>query len=67
MGTRVLVGRLCAQDSSLDAATAEAAISTIFMLTSFECYDALVSTGRDADETLSILQTLARAALRGPM
>jgi AcrR family transcriptional regulator len=63
-GIRVLLGRLCAHNSSLDAATAEAAISTLFMLTSYECYDALVSTGQDPDRVTLILRNLARAALK---
>ena len=62
-GIQVLVGRLSRQDRRLDPSTAEEAISTLFMLTSFESFDALASGARSREDVVPVILRLARAAL----
>lgn len=46
-----------------DEGTAQEAVDTLFMLTSFESFEALARPGRSPEEIARILIRLARAAL----
>jgi AcrR family transcriptional regulator len=63
-GLQVLVGRIAQQHDLPDAVTAEEAVDTLFMLTSFESFEALARPGRRPEEIARILIRQARAALR---
>jgi AcrR family transcriptional regulator len=63
-GLEVLVSRIRQQHDLPDEGTAQEVVDTLFMLTSFESFEALARPGRRPEEIARILIRLARAALR---
>jgi len=62
-GIRGLVGRIQARYGRPDATVAAEVVPTLFMLTSFECYDTLRQNGVAEERIPDLLVLLARTAL----
>jgi AcrR family transcriptional regulator len=63
-GLQVLIGRIAQQHPLPDEVSAQEAVDTLFMLTSFESFEALSRPGRSPEAIARILIRQARAALQ---
>jgi len=65
-GLRVIVGRIAGTHGNPALAAIDDAVDLLFVLTSFETFDALAGDARTADDVTRMLQPLARVAVGLP-